>query len=213
MACFNLSNQNVVIVAQNINTMVFNQYWFIQNSIFSPEEILQDSVFVPGFTNLSTTDCNIVIMPNQIQFTAKTSDISNCIRKRLVPIMRLSANSLQIKAIGFNFIWRIELNEGSVQQYSRSLFFKQGNPIFNEFDTNDACFGTYMSKYFAQTRLHLEIKPFKEENDTQNKLFILASFNFHRDIVQEDNKEIIFDFLNNCDTYYIEANNIICQLK
>lgn len=215
MVTSQIINQNVVIVSDGINTASFSQFWFIQNGVFKQDEILSDSIFAPGLTNLSAIDCNILIVPNQIQFTIKSNDIllaKECITKRLLPIVQ-TISTMHLKAMGLNFTWRISAQE-NIPIFSKRIFCNQASNLSSAFDDDNARFGTYMSKDFKGTRLKLDIKPvIINENGRANE-FILAAFNFHRDISVSTNElDSIISILNNWDIYGCESKEItkLCQ--
>ena len=215
MVTSQIINQNVVIVSDGINTASFSQFWFIQNGVFKQDEILPDSIFAPGLTNLSAIDCNILIVPNQIQFTIKSDDIllaKECITKRLLPIVQ-TISTMHLKAMGLNFTWRINAQE-NIPIFSKRIFCNQASSLSSVFNDDNARFGTYMSKDFKGTRLKLDIKPvIINENGRANE-FILAAFNFHRDISVSTNElDSIISILNNWDIYGCESKEItkLCQ--
>lgn len=215
MATNQIINQNVVIVSDGINTASFSQFWFIQNGIFKQEDILPDSIFAPGLTNLSAIDCNILIVPNQIQFTIKSDDIAfakECITKRLLPIVR-TISTMHLKAMGLNFTWRINAQE-NIPIFSKRIFCNQASNLSSAFNDDNARFGTYMSKDFNGTRLKLDIKPVIINENGRINEFILAAFNFHRDINASTNElDVIISILSDWDVYGVESQTItnLCQ--
>ena len=212
-----LLSQNVVIVTQDVSTTMFNQYWFIHNGIFSPEEILADSIFVPGLTNLSTQECNLIITPNQFQFNVKSDDSTTsckCITERLMRIVeKVSGAGIQMKAIGLNFIWKIFEENIGVPQFSKRLFYLPSSHLHQVFDVKDARFGTYVSKNFLQSRLKLDIKPVISDGTGEPNEFILAAFNFHRDLTVDNSKQLtveLLEQLKSWNLYYDESARLVC---
>ena len=215
-----LLSQNVVIVTQDVSTTMFNQYWFIHNGIFSPEEILADSIFVPGLTNLSTQECNLIITPNQFQFNVKSDDSTTsckCITERLMRIVeKVSGAGIQMKAIGLNFIWKIFEENIGVPQFSKGLFYLPSSHLHQVFDVKDARFGTYVSKNFLQSRLKLDIKPVISDGTGEPNEFILAAFNFHRDLTVDNSKQLtveLLEQLKSWNLYYDESARLVCLLQ
>lgn len=216
-----LLSQNVVIVTQDVSTTMFNQYWFIHNGIFSPEEILADSIFVPGLTNLSTQECNLIITPNQFQFNVKSDDSTTsckCITERLMRIVeKVSGAGIQMKAIGLNFIWKIFEENIGIPQFSKRLFYLPSSNLHQEFDVGNARFGTYASKDFLQSRLKLDIKPVISDGRTGDpNEFILASFNFHRDLTIDNSEQStteLLEQLKSWNLYYDESARLVCILQ
>ncbi len=215
-----LLSQNVVIVTQDVSTTMFNQYWFIHNGIFSPEEILADSIFVPGLTNLSTQECNLIITPNQFQFNVKSDDSTTgrkCITERLMRIVeKVSGAGIQMKAIGLNFIWKIFEENIDIPQFSKRLFYLPSSHLHQVFDVKDARFGTYVSKDFLQSRLKLDIKPVISDGTGEPNEFILAAFNFHRDLTIDNGEQStveLLEQLKSWNLYYDESARIVCLLQ
>lgn len=215
-----LLSQNVVIVTQDVNTTMFNQYWFIHNGIFCPEEILADSIFVPGLTNLSTQECNLIITPNQFQFNVKSDDLTmscECITKRLIRIIeKVSGAGIQMKAIGLNFIWKIFEENSDIHQFSKRLFYLPSSNLHQVFDVENARFGTYVSKDFLQSRLKLDIKPVISDGTGEPNEFILASFNFHRDLTIDNSEQStteLLEQLKSWNLYYDESARLVCILQ
>ena len=215
-----LLSQNVVIVTQDVSTTMFNQYWFIHNGIFSPEEILADSIFVPGLTNLSTQECNLIITPNQFQFNVKSEDSTTsckCITERLMRIVeKVSGAGIQMKAIGLNFIWKIFEENIGVPLFSKRLFYLPSSHLHQVFDVKDARFGTYVSKNFLQSRLKLDIKPVISDGTGEPNEFILAAFNFHRDLTVDNSEQLtveLLEQLKSWNLYYDESARLVCLLQ
>ena len=192
----------------------------VHNGIFSPEEILADSIFVPGLTNLSTQECNLIITPNQFQFNVKSDDSTTsckCITERLMRIVeKVSGAGIQMKAIGLNFIWKIFEENIGVPQFSKRLFYLPSSHLHQVFDVKDARFGTYVSKNFLQSRLKLDIKPVISDGTGEPNEFILAAFNFHRDLTVDNSEQLtveLLEQLKSWNLYYDESARLVCLLQ
>ena len=72
-----LLSANIVLVTNNIDPSMYNDIWFVKKGVFGMDEIAPGSINVPGFTNITSNDCQITIVPNQIQI--KFNDIDNIV--------------------------------------------------------------------------------------------------------------------------------------
>ena len=120
--------QNIVLVVDSINVTSFSQYWFIKNGIFG-EEDFKGSVFTPGLVLVASHDCQLTVLPNQLQFEIKSDneDVAlHCIENRMVKLIKCLAN-VRVIAIGLNYIWKITDNEilGLIDWYSQNKFVRE----------------------------------------------------------------------------------------
>ena len=212
-----LITQNVVVVTDTINPSMFGPFWFTENKIFKPEEILADSVFVTGFTSLSSIDSQITIVPNQIQMSIKETSQSasyTCLKNRLAKILQL-LSTIPVKAIGINFLWKVASEELDVHSLSKNLFADNTTRIYDYFSKADARFGAYFSQNIDDnTRLKLDIKPVHAEEEAGKKSeFILASFNYHRDITPKDVQRQLDDQIKKWTELRQNSNKLVCMLE
>ena len=205
---------NAVFVADNINTSLFSQYWFIKNGVLAENELLPDSVFAPGLAVVSTNAFQFLVMPNQIQFSMKTSNFEiakGCITEKL---SRFAENleNIRIKAIGLNFAWRIQDSDQSMHDLSKRLFSVQS--LSDVFCADDALFGAYFSQNIDDvTRLHLDFKPTNGKVKGRDIDFILASFNYHRDITEQNQKSQLLSQIEKWEKLFNHSNEVLCALR
>ena len=209
--------QNIVLVTDTINPSMFGQYWFIENKIFKPEEILGDSVFVPGFTTISAVDSQITIVPNQIQMSIKDSSQSaayTCLKNRLTKMIEL-LSMIPVKAMGINFLWKIMSDEMDIHSLTKFFFGDNPTSIYGYFDKPDARLGAYFSQDFDNyTRLKLDIKPVRAEEGVGNEIdFLLTSFNYHRDINPKNVQGQLEEQLKKWTELKQNSNKVACLLK
>lgn len=208
--------QNIVLATNNLNTSMFGQYWFVNNKIFNPEEFLQDTIFVPGFTQVSSTDCQITIVPNQIQMAIKDDDLSKaneCVRTRFTKMVE-AIGALPINAIGLNYIWRVSDSELDNHQLTSSFFADNPTEIYSYFNKNDSMYGAYFSQNIdVDTRLKLDIKPVHRIENGQREDYVIASFNYHRDIGNGNVMNQLLDQLKKWNNLRQNSNKIVCLLK
>lgn len=209
--------QNVVLVTDTINPSMFGQYWFIDKKIYKPEEMQGDSVFIPGFTSVSAVDSQITIVPNQIQMSIKDPSQSRaytCIKNRLAKMVQL-LDMIPVKAIGINFLWKVQSDEMDVHQLSKIFFGNNPTRIYDYFYKVDARLGAYFSQnYDGNTRLKLDVKPVKAEEEAGKETeFLFCSFNYHRDVVHQNVQEQLDDQLRKWTELRQNSNKVICMLE
>lgn len=209
--------QNIVLVTDTINPSMFGQYWFIENKIYKAEEILGDSVFVPGFTSVSAVDSQITIVPNQIQMSIKDSSQGaaySCLKNRLAKMMQILA-TVPVKAMGINFLWKVEADNMDIHSLSRLFFADNPSRIYDYFNKPDSRLGAYFSQnYDDNTRLKLDIKPVRAEVEVDKETeFLLVSFNYHRDINQKNIQDQIEEQLKKWTELRQNSNKITCLLE
>lgn len=206
---------NIVLVMDNIDTSVFNQYWFIQNKVISPEEMQNSSVFVPGLTNIGTEDCQIIITPQNIQFVIKTSDINksyDSIKKRFVKMVD-AMPMIPFKALGLNINWKVMDENKNIPEFSKECFFNEESAIYRLFQNKDARFGAYFSQnYDYCTRLKLDIKPVLANTPQGDMEFLLAAFNYHRDLSRENRLNEVKDQIKKWSNVIQNSKKIACSL-
>ena len=208
--------QNVVLVLNNINTGIFDKFWFVDNGVFTRDEFLQDSIFAPGISVVSTNECNLSILPNQIQFAVKSDDPEvglNCVMQKMSAFIRALSN-VGVLAMGMNFSWRIEDDEKSIMAFTKHLFNNQTTAINEYFNHDDARFGSYFSQDVDnETRLKLDIKPVKSIENGIGVDFVLASFNYHSDITVQNYQEFLLRLLEKWPVLSKNSEEIVCLLK
>lgn len=208
--------QNVVLVINNINTGVFDKFWFVDNGVFVREEFLQDSIFAPGLSVVSTKDCSLTVLPNQVQLAVKSDDPQvgiNCVMQKMSAFIKALSN-VRVVAMGMNFTWRVEDREKHINALTRELFDAPQDKLHQYFNHQDARFGTYISQdYDNETRLKLDIKPVNSLEDGVVIDFIMAAFNYHSDVKVQNYQEYLLHLLEKWPLLNSNAEEIICLLK
>jgi len=188
---------NVVVVARQFNPSIITQYWLIKNRIFSEEEFSSECVFSPFIADIRTNQFDLLIVPERLQFTPKVenSEIEySLIESKMGNIIKKLPHTPFI-ALGFNFIWNIDTEADQQTKVSRKLFFKNDSTLYKNFDTDDANFGSYMSRNILGCRLRLNIKPVRLLAEQRNLL--QCTFNFQLDLPDEEKHSVILRFLPN----------------
>ena len=190
-------SSNVVIVARHFNPSILDRHWAITNGILSENDFEQGCIFTPVLSQINARDFKLLITPDQLQLVP--SDFSHeagaIILSKVGAIVERLPHTPYV-AIGLNFIWHIIPTDEGMRALSRRLFFKEDNPIYQSFDTDNALFGAYLSKNYLNSRLKLDIKPATIMHEGQLSELLQFSFNFHRDIVDQ-RVENILELLRN----------------
>jgi len=184
-------SENVVIVAKNLNPSLFSQLWLIKQGIVSEEGLMGNCVFTPFVTQVFTTDFQLFVVPEQLQFTLsdKSKDNSELIKDKLGSIIQKIPHTPYV-AIGTNFHWKVapDLPTGFVE-FMRNLFMKQSIPLYSQFSESDARFGAYLSKDIFGSRLKLNVTPvrtIKGGKQNGSDEFFQFAFNYHLDLVDTE---------------------------
>lgn len=208
--------QNVVLALNNVNTGVFDKFWFVDNGVFARDEFLQDSIFAPGLSVVSTNNCSLTVLPNQVQFAVKSDDPqigTNCVMQKMSAFIKALSN-VRVVAMGMNFSWRVEDKEKHITMLTRGLFDVPQNGLHQYFNHPDARFGTYISQDIDnETRLKLDIKPVNSLEDGTLVDFVLAAFNYHSDVKVSNYQEYLLQLLEKWPSLNRNSEEIICLLK
>jgi len=152
------------------------------------DEFAEGSLFTEMAVQAEARDFRLVAMPEMIQFALKTSAASpgELVRERVGGIATALPH-MAYKAIGMNFHWRAEVEEGiDFAAEVHRMFVPQHSPLYNLFEQGGARFGGYMSKDVFGVRLKLDVKPVKREADGRLVEGLVYQFNFHLDLDQDD---------------------------
>ena len=190
-----LKIQSIVILAENFNPSLFSRTWLSKHGFVDDNSILPNSIFTPPITNLFTDKFNLLVLPNQMQFIANSSDYSfgDDINQSLIPIIKRLGDGIPYKAVGVNYNWFIDDNSKGIEYTSRELFFNDSIKISKAFDQPNARFGSYMSMDFEGSRLKLDVKPVSAVDTKKGEAWesIQCTFNFHTDISEHDSEDVL----------------------
>ncbi len=179
-----LVGSSVVIVANRFNPSVVSQLWLVRNGLLAEDELAQGSIFADPLVQVLTPHFILVLTPEQMQFipTGPEGDRAGLIADKVGRLVELLPQT-PYRALGLNFTYHLRPEAGDVRQLARRLFFKDGTPIFREFDCDDANFGAYLSKDALGFRLKLDMKPMNGiDKEGQTVYFFQVLFNFHADL-------------------------------
>lgn len=205
---------NVVIIARQFNPSIISQHWLIKNGIFTEEEIQPDSIFSPLIATFQSRDCQVLVLPEQLQFAFKPSDHSGqeLLIAKLGKIVQALPHTPFI-AVGLNFSWQIYEEDGAANAaLGRKLFFRDTSPLYQFFNAEDARFGSYMSRDILGCRLNLDIKPVISAPQEGATVRLHFGFNFHLQLDEGDSVDIILNLFKKWDEAKETAASLIKQI-
>ena len=209
-----MSPANVVIIAKQFNPSIISQYWLIKNGIFTEEEIQPDSIFSPVIANVLAKDCQIMVLPEQLQFMSKLSDHSGqeLLISKLGKIVQALPHTPYV-AVGLNYSWQVyDEDDASNAALGRKLFFRDDSPLYKFFDVDDARFGSYMSSNTLGCRLKLDIKPVTVPCPGGVADRLNFGFNFHLQLTEDDKAESILNLFQKWDKAKETAISLMKQI-
>jgi len=186
---------NVVIVAENLNPSIFREVWLVKEGIFTEEEIDSKSFFSSVSVNVLTPNVELLVVPERLQLTLKTSEGQDEIIKKVLGSVVEALPHTPYKAIGFNFYWILEPSDQSnLQKVAQEMFLSEKNPLRNAFNAEDARYGIYLSKDELGMRLKLDVKPIKKVDGDITKEALQFHFNFDKTVnMPEKTTKIILE--------------------
>jgi hypothetical protein len=191
-----VTQANVVIVARQFNPSVFSQSWLIKNEILLEEDFPPRWVYSPLLVDVPSKAFHLSVLPEQLQFApVSPSEASQDLLLAKVGKIVETLPHTPFVAAGLNFVWQVFHETGSVAAMTRGAFFNGNVPLFRHFDAEDARFGAYMSKDVLGCRLRLDVKPVTIARKGESQSCLQFSFNFHRQISEEDMVGSILDLL------------------
>lgn len=186
-----LVGSNLVIAARHFNPSIFSQLWLVRNGILGEPEFQAGCVFTDQVANIESGQFGLLVVPPQLQFVPKVAaeDEGKLVVTKVGKIVRTLPHTPYI-AVGLNFFWHVEPEDGNVPALTRSLFFSPQHRICQLFGSDDARFGAYFSKDVLDCRLKLDVKPIRRQTGEESKEFVQFAFNFHLDLPQEGNQTV-----------------------
>ena len=183
-----LVGSTVVIVAKQFNPSIVNQLWLVQNAVLLEDEFRPGCVFTDMAVQVHASEFDLTVVPQQFQFTPKVAlDRQQELVNEKVGRITQTLPHTPFRALGLNFIWQYTPDNESVADACRRLFFKEGCRLHESFNQADARFGGYMSKDFMSLRMKMDVKPATVTCDGQSVERIQFMFNFHKDLVSDEN--------------------------
>jgi hypothetical protein len=204
-----------VVVAQQFNPSIFKQSWLVNNRILTSEDFLDGSFHSDFVVQVRSRQFHMLVLQDQLQFVPAIEvpviEQQALLVEKLGAIVQLLPHT-PYRALGLNFSWHLTPAGGDIGVYSRRLFSRDDQPLYQHFREVNAHFGAYLSKDFACFRLRLDIKPIvvAVEGGQENRLQF--GFNFHRDIGDGGAPQII-DGLHYWDEVRQETERIIDSVE
>lgn len=214
------AEQNVVIAAHQLNPSIFRESWLLAKGLIdSPADLLEGSVYTPQFVLAKTSDFELLIVPDRLQWTPKGDDLDRRDQvavKKIAMILQALAET-PYTAIGLNFAYWVTVKE-DFSSFCRRLFFND-SPLAHAFDVSDAHFGGYFSKDFQCLRMKLDVKPNvkrKLDLSTGKRVqvegeYLAFNFNFHRDLDPGDQVTEAIEALGLLPTARSQSHDIVIQ--
>ena len=178
-------NINIVVLANQLNLSIFQQYWLIENQIVNKEDFGPESYSNPIAVSVNNSEYELLILPDRIQLTLK-SNIGNS-QELVNKVISGIVNTLPhtpFTAFGFNFNFIIKpKNHEKFYQLTKALCLTDINPLKEDFSENDARYGFYLSHNVGDIRVKIDIKPIVQD-DKREAIMVIA--NCHKDISKKD---------------------------
>lgn len=207
-----LVGANTVIVAQQFNPSIISQLWLVRHRLLGDDDFLSGCVFRDVIAQVHSREFQLLVVPPQCQFTPNVEPEreQEVVLEKVGGIVRALPHT-PYRGIGLNFVWHLDPEDGDVPNTSRALFFREDGPFHQEFTTENARFGAYMSKDLLGARLKLDAKPvIVNQNQDNERELIRFAFNFHSDIApDEDAVNSIEQLLNRWNEAREESSRIV----
>jgi len=202
-----ITNVNIVILANNHNPAIPTKDWLIKKKIFNDDEV-GDFLSTPVFSVFNGKNYLLQVDEKRLQLNVKNikelniNDLSN----KIITYIE-SLPEIPYFAIGFNLHrgYQPSTVEEKIINRTKESFCKDIKEIGKILGNNEFRYGNTFIFQYEDIGITIQIKP-----DIVKENFIL-SFNFHRDIrkSEQDNKiEIIKNFIKKLNNYLDKANEI-----
>jgi hypothetical protein len=158
-------------------------------------------------SQINSKQFSLLTLPDRLQFTPNdvTDENGNLVTTKLGNIVTRLPHT-PYSGIGLNFIWHLDPEDTGIKEFTKAIFFHD-NPLFREFDTEDARYGGYLSRNIFGCRLKLDVKPITTISPAK-KEFLQFLFNFHLDLISDNRVQEIISLLAQWD----EAKNMSSRI-
>jgi len=178
---------SVVITAQAFNPSIFTETWLAENGIIAPQDLTGTKVFSPGVAQFQTPKIQVLVIPPKMQITSQIHESTTLLTTAsqiAIKTVRLLPHT-PYQGLGLNFDFFVTQPNGQeFNAYNRALLGGNDYKLFQEFSSQDAKFGRYLSKDHGGARLKLDIKPVKAGPDKKDLLKF--SFNYDHNVENID---------------------------
>ena len=191
-----VSNENIVLVANDVNMSIFNPLWLLKNNILNEEELQNASplTVTPVMVQIGTKEFELVVLPNRIQFNIRpgTKEVTASLNRVIGGIVRTLPHT-PYSAVGMNFNYIAKpVSEENFATWNQTWFESVLTSNVEKLRESNPRFGCYFSFDFMDTRAKVDLKPARlnvirqdsAEQWTIGEEVIKANFNFHKDLVE-----------------------------
>lgn len=211
---------NIVVVAKTFNPSIVDKHWMISNEIIDEKELGENCLSAPMVSQIDSRNFHILVVPEQMQFVPKTisENTQELVTSKLLVIIDKLPHTPYV-ATGINFFADVVPKNQDFHSLNKKLFFISDNPIFQEFSSPDARYGSYFSKNIFDCRLKLDIKPVtltKKAAGPEKIEALKLNFNFHKDLPKGNQLEGIRSMLlawGNTFDYVNKFLEKFCQME
>ncbi|QOW09922.1 hypothetical protein Q73A0000_05875 [Kaistella flava (ex Peng et al. 2021)] len=162
-----------IVVAGEFKPSAYDKLYFIKNEILEEEDFLEDSIFLPDNSIVSTENFNIDIKFNRIIISFK--------KKLNSEELKLDSflSHLSATLFGFNFKWLLIVDD--FLEFSKANFFFEQNKLNHFFPESESSYGYSISSTFENSKVRLRINPIElvAKDGTNTKEALEFNFNYH----------------------------------
>jgi hypothetical protein len=202
----------VVLVANQFNLSIFNQYWLIKNGIIDQKDLKSGYSFTPIFNQIKTEDYLLTITPDRLQldvFPISEINRPTLIESKIGKIIEKLPHT-PYTGLGLNFIYLITPNVENFSEYLRLLFLNPESPLGKKFNDGKPKYGGYFSKDYLDFRIRLNVKPVVDKDKEIDKIHF--DFNFHLNIKGEADLQYLTEHIKKWDALKDFAEDVIRSL-
>ena len=209
-----LVHANAVVVARQFNPTIFSQLWLVRNKIAEEEDFQGESVFTPGFVQVRSQGYVLLVLPEQLQFSPLPLEghHGQLVSDKIGRIVQKLPET-PYSAVGLNFNWQVDIDDAEeFIAFSRALFFRD-NPLYDQFNQNNARYGGYLSKEMFGGSLKLDVKPIAVGSPAEKVERLLFAFNVHKDVGPDNSVEEIEEIVGCWNDALEQTSDIVASLK
>jgi hypothetical protein len=180
----NLTNLNIIIIANNFNPTIFSETWLKKNNILDEKDIVTDYLFSPLSVSVLTTEFELGVFPDRLSLSLNLKDLESAKRQlnKVITGIFLELPNTPFVAFGYNFTWQVELKEKAQIEHQREFCLPSTNPLGKFFEDPSSRFGVYMSKNYKNFRLRLNIQPQRAGVGGLSSESMTFHYNFHNGV-------------------------------
>lgn len=212
---------NAVLLAHDLNVSVFSQLWLVRNEILDEADFGPATMFSHAAVAVQARTFHLTILPDRLQLLP--NDIGNgaVVNEVFGKILKLLPHT-PFRALGFNFNFAFGPKDpAEFQQWNRQSFKPNVLNALPLDDGSNPLFGAYFSYDESGFRAKIDLKPcpssqfpaLLQTGYPKDSQVMIASFNFHRDLGNDDPALIALELLPNWNQVFESALVITTQLS